>query len=82
MILIFGVRPYFAVLAVVTFVCGFCGQNVPQRVSKQTNKFTFFFLPIFTTSTRFHVECSNCGGITEITQQQAELMQRQAAAQG
>ncbi len=82
MILIFGVRPYFTTLAVVSFVCGFCGQHVPQEVYERVNKFTLFFLPLFRTSTRHFVECSNCGGTTQVTEQQAHLMQQQAAAQG
>lgn len=79
MLLIFGWRPYFTTLAVVTFVCGFCHQNVPQQVYQRVNKFTLFFLPLFPTSTRHYVECSNCGGTRQITRQQADLMQQQAA---
>lgn len=81
MLLIFGWRPYITNLALVTFVCGFCGQNVPQQVSKQVNKFTLFFLPLFATSTKHFVVCSNCGGTTELTAQQADVMQQQAWAQ-
>lgn len=65
-----------ALFAVVTFLCPFCGRDVAQRVLKLVNRFTLFFVPLFPVSTRFVNECSNCGGITQITREQAE----QAAA--
>lgn len=81
MLLIFGFRPFITTLAMVTFVCGFCGQNVPQQVYKQANRFTLFFIPLFATSTRYFVECSNCGGTTELSREQVDHMERQGLAQ-
>ena len=82
MFLLFGTRPSASLLAVVTFVCGYCGQSVPQQVSKISNKFTLFFIPLFSFSTRHEVQCTNCGGITALTQQQAENSVAWAASRG
>lgn len=72
MFLLFGTRVSATLLAVVSFACGYCGQTVPQRVSKLSNKFTLFFIPLFPISSRHQVQCTNCGGVTDLTQQQAE----------
>ncbi|HEV7955620.1 MAG: zinc-ribbon protein [Microbacteriaceae bacterium] len=72
MFLLFGTRASHALLSVVTFVCGFCGQNVAQQVVKSVNRFTLFFVPLFPVSTRYFVECSNCGGTTSLTKAQAD----------
>ena len=72
MFLLFGTRASATILTVVTFVCGYCGVNAPQRVSKMATKFTLFFIPLFSVSSRYQVECTNCGGVTDLTRQQAE----------
>ena len=72
MFLLFGTRASEAVLVIVHFVCEFCGQAVPQRVVKHTNRFTLFFIPLFSFGTNYFVECSNCGGSTGLTREQAE----------
>lgn len=72
MFLLFGTRASESVLSIVTFICAFCGQNVAQRVIKSVTKFTLFFVPLFPVSTRYFVECSNCGGRTNLTKAQAD----------
>jgi len=69
--LLFGTRPILTLLAVVTFRCDYCGQTVAQQVFRQANRFTLFFLPLFTFSTSHFVECTNCGGSTRLTEAQA-----------
>ena len=81
MIILFGTRRRADVIALVTFVCRFCDKNVPQRVVKIVNRFTVFFVPLFPVSTRFANECSNCGGTTEISREQADEAVRWAASQ-
>lgn len=71
MLLIFGSRVSEAIINVVTFVCGFCGVRAPQNVIKRSNRFTLFFLPLFSFSTKYENECSNCGGRTALTANQA-----------
>lgn len=72
MLLIFGTRLSEAVINVVRFVCAYCGADAAQNVVKRTNRFTLFFVPLFPVSTKYHNECSNCGGQTELTSAQAQ----------
>jgi uncharacterized Zn finger protein len=71
-ILLFGTRLRSTVIALVSFVCPFCSKDVPQRVVKAVNRFTLFFVPLFPVSTRYENECSNCGGVTAISREQAD----------
>lgn len=82
MFLLFGTRPSAVLLSVVTFICGYCGRDVAQQVVKSSTKFTLFFLPLFTISTRYYVECSNCGGTTGLDKQQADNSIAYANARG
>jgi hypothetical protein len=71
MILLFGTNAYERLLTVVSFPCRYCGMNAPQRVFKRATKFTVFFIPLFTVSKKHFVECSNCAGVTALTEDQA-----------
>jgi hypothetical protein len=70
-ILLFGVRTVFNLIARVTFVCHLCGVEARQDVVEQANRFTFFLIPLFTFSRRYFNECANCGGRTELSAEQA-----------
>ncbi|MFD3444108.1 zinc-ribbon domain-containing protein [Microbacteriaceae bacterium 4G12] len=78
MFLLFGTRPALALLVAVTFRCDYCGQTVAQHVYKNTNRFTVFFIPLFSFSTSYFVECTNCGGATALTEAQAQRSMRTA----
>lgn len=71
MFLLFGINNSRKIINVVTFVCAYCGVNAPQNVVKAANRFTVFFLPLFSFSTTYHNECTNCGGQTRLTAAQA-----------
>lgn len=71
MFLIFGVTPRERVLAVVAFVCEYCGVHATQQVIESASRFSIFFIPMFTVSRRHFVVCSNCGGATALTREQA-----------
>lgn len=71
MLLIFGTSPRETVINVVAFVCGFCHVHASQNVIKRQNRFTLFFVPLFSFSTSYENECTNCGGRTALTPQQA-----------
>lgn len=71
MFLIFGVTPRERVLANVSFVCEYCGTHAPQRVLESASRFSLFFIPLFTVSRQYFVICSNCGGTTTLTREQA-----------
>jgi hypothetical protein len=70
--LLFGTRASQTIVNVVTFVCGYCGVNARQNVVKLTNKFTLFFVPLFSFSTRYRNECTNCGGQTDLNADQVK----------
>ena len=72
MFLLFGSRAVEQIVNVVTFVCGYCHTNARQNVVKSANRFTLFFVPLFTFSTRFYNECTNCGGRTALTRAQVD----------
>jgi len=72
MFLLFGSRATEQIVNVVSFVCGYCHTNARQDVVKTANRFTLFFVPLFTFSTRYYNECTNCGGRTTLTRAQVD----------
>lgn len=81
MFLLFGTRNMQTLLVVVHFVCPHCGVDAEQRVYKASNRFTLFFVPLFSISSSWFVACSNCGRATGLTKQQAEHSLEWAAKQ-
>jgi uncharacterized Zn finger protein len=71
MFLLFGLSTKQHLLTVVSFVCHFCGVNAQQNVVKRSNRFTLFFVPLFSVGTKYYNECTNCGGVTSLTRDQA-----------
>jgi hypothetical protein len=71
MLLIFGTTIRETLVTVVSFVCGYCRVDAPQNVLKRANRFTLFFIPLFSFSTRFVNQCTNCGAETAVTAEQA-----------
>ncbi|GAA1002224.1 zinc-ribbon domain-containing protein [Subtercola frigoramans] len=72
MLLIFGTRLSEAIINMVSFVCGYCHQHAPQNVIRRRHRFTLFFVPLFSVSTRYVNECTHCGGLTGLTAGQAK----------
>jgi hypothetical protein len=70
--LLFGTSPSERIVNVVAFVCGFCHTNARQNVVKSSNRFTLFFVPLFSFSTRYYNECTNCAGRTALTKAQVD----------
>ncbi|MEU5435222.1 zinc-ribbon domain-containing protein [Streptomyces sp. NPDC020719] len=77
--IIWGTRGYLYQLAMMTLVCGNCGNPAAHGLRKYVKKFTFFFIPLFPLSTRFRTQCTFCGLEQEITKEQAEQLQAMAA---
>ena len=71
MLLIFGTTLRDRVLVVVSFICNYCGVSASQDVIERATKFSAFFVPLFTVSRRHLVVCSNCGGVTALSKEQA-----------
>jgi hypothetical protein len=73
-IILFGTKAYRETLAMVTFVCRVCGHPAAQRIDKLYTKFTVFFVPLFTVSTRYAVQCAMCGAASGIEREEAERL--------
>lgn len=71
MFLLFGSSYKQSIINVVAFVCGVCGVHATQNVIRSANRFTFFFIPLFSFSTRYVNVCTNCGAETPLTAAQA-----------
>lgn len=82
MFLLFGTRAAATLLFVVTFVCGHCGVAAQQRIAREQQKVTLFFIPLFSIGTSYFVECSNCETATDLTRNEAEHSVRWAEANG
>ena len=82
MFLLFGMRPVVTVLLVVVFTCGHCGNQARQRIVRQQEKVTLFFIPLFSMGTSWFVECEHCGIATGLTREQAEHSMEWADARG
>jgi len=67
MLLIFGTRAYETLLILVSFVCPHCWVEARQSVVRMATQFTLFFVPLFTVSTRYLVDCAHCGTRTALT---------------
>ncbi|MFE5895274.1 zinc-ribbon domain-containing protein [Streptomyces sp. NPDC002285] len=80
--IIFGTKGYLYQLAILTLVCGQCGNPSAHTLRKRVTKFTLFFVPLFPVSTKYATQCTFCGAEQKVTGEQAEQLQAQAAAGG
>lgn len=49
-------------------MCSFCGTHAAQRVVKQQQRFSLFFIPLFSFSTKYLTTCTACGRTARISQ--------------
>ncbi|MGI5456164.1 zinc-ribbon domain-containing protein [Streptomyces sp. CA-249302] len=77
--IIFGTKGYLYQLAILTLVCGGCGNPAAHTLRKRVTKFTLFFVPLFPFSTKYATQCTFCGTEQKVTKEQAEQLQAQAA---
>ncbi|UYQ64373.1 zinc ribbon domain-containing protein [Streptomyces peucetius] len=80
--IIFGTKGYIYQLAILTLVCGHCGNPSAHTLRKRVTKFTLFFVPLFPFSTKYATQCTFCGAEQQITSEQAEQLQLQGAGGG
>ena len=71
MFLFIGVFPREREIAVATSLCGHCHEEAAQHIIENGSRLWLLFIPLFTFSRRYVVVCSNCGGTTELTREQA-----------
>ncbi|WP_455354213.1 zinc-ribbon domain-containing protein [Streptomyces sp. SYSU K217416] len=75
---LFGTKTYLHQLAVLTLVCGSCGNPAAHTLRKRVTKFTLFFVPLFPVSTKYRTQCTFCGLEQQVTQEQAEQLVAQS----
>ncbi|MDO5682976.1 MAG: zinc-ribbon domain-containing protein [Propionibacteriaceae bacterium] len=74
MLLIFGTKGYREILGVVTLVCQACGHPAAHRLERLTQKFTLFFIPLITVSTKFGMQCAMCSAESRLERADAERL--------
>ncbi|MFG2132965.1 zinc-ribbon domain-containing protein [Streptomyces sp. NPDC048751] len=78
--IIFGTKGYLYQLAILTLLCGYCGNPSAHTLRKRVTKFTLFFVPLFPISTKHATQCTFCGAEQKITKEQADQLLAQAAS--
>ncbi|MGW0291815.1 zinc-ribbon domain-containing protein [Streptomyces tuirus] len=77
--IIFGTKGYLYQLAILTLVCGQCGNPAAHTLRKRVTKFTLFFVPLFPISTKYLTQCTFCGAEQKVSKEQADHLQIQSA---
>ncbi|MEV7871559.1 zinc-ribbon domain-containing protein [Streptomyces sp. NPDC088124] len=80
--IIFGTKGYLYQLAILTLVCGHCGNPSAHTLRKRVTKFTLFFIPLFPFSTKFATQCTFCGVEQQISKEQADQLLAQSTGPG
>ncbi|MEV7681153.1 zinc-ribbon domain-containing protein [Streptomyces sp. NPDC056909] len=76
--IIFGTKGYLYQLAILTLVCGRCGNPSAHTLKKRVTKFTLFFVPLFAFSTKYATQCTFCGAEQQVTKEQADQLLAQS----
>ncbi|MFF3749534.1 zinc-ribbon domain-containing protein [Streptomyces sp. NPDC002018] len=79
--IIFGSKAYLHQLAILTLVCGRCGNPSAHTLKKRVTKFTLFFVPLFAFSTKYATQCTFCGAEQRVTKEQADRLLAQSTGQ-
>lgn len=74
MLIVFGFKTVFRVLPGRMLACRYCGITALQHLEERANKFTLFFIPVFTTSRSYQMVCSNCGGSTSLSRDELKAI--------
>lgn len=80
--IIFGTKGYLYQLAILTLVCGHCGNPSAHTLKKRVTKFTLFFVPLFAFSTKYVTQCTFCGAEQRVAKEQADELLIQSSGHG
>ncbi|MFE9323743.1 zinc-ribbon domain-containing protein [Nocardia sp. NPDC052278] len=64
--LIFGWQRRLHTLAMITLVCGRCGNPAAHALRRLATTFTIFFIPILPLGNKHYMECTWCGASTPL----------------
>ncbi len=78
--IIFGTRGYLYQLAIMTLVCGRCGNPSAHTLRKRVTKFTLFFVPLFPISSKYATQCTFCGASKKATRSRRSSCRRRPRA--
>lgn len=56
--IIWGTRSYIYQLAMITLLCGRCGNPSAHALRRRVMKFTLFFIPLFPISSKYSTQCT------------------------
>jgi hypothetical protein len=70
-LIIYGVKQYVQVLAVLQLVCGQCGNAAEHVLRKLTMKFTLFWIPLFPVNRKQTLFCTACECEQKLPKEQA-----------
>lgn len=76
MFLLFGLKTILRALPGRLATCQACHSFVPHSLEERATRLTLFFIPVFTTSRKYRVTCSNCGQVTTISSRQKNALMR------
>lgn len=79
--IIFGTKGYLYQLAILTLICGQCGNPSAHTLKRRVTKFTLFFVPLFPFSTKYATQCTFCGSEQQLTKDQADQLLAQNSGQ-
>ncbi len=77
MLIIGGLGVTEALLATLVLPCETCGNHAAHQLTKQSRKFSLFFIPLFSVGTKYFDTCTACGRTIEVSKEQAETTARQ-----
>ena len=77
MLLLFGFKTVVKALQGKAATCQYCRQVGHHHLEERATKFTLFFIPVFTTSRKYNITCSNCGYVSSISARQKRALELQ-----
>jgi hypothetical protein len=77
MLLLFGFKTVLKALPGKPATCQYCRSFVHHHLEERATKFTLFFIPVFTTSRKYNIACSNCGYVSSISARQKRALELQ-----
>ena len=75
--LIIGFGLTESLLSTLVYPCETCGNHAAHQLTKQSRRFSLFFIPLFSVGTKYYDTCTACGRTIEVSKEQAETAARQ-----
>lgn len=77
MFLLFGFKTAIKPLTGKAATCQYCRSFVHHHLEERATKLTLFFIPVFTTSRKYNITCTNCGYVSSISARQKRALELQ-----